>query len=80
MGDKDEDIFNSFNLTADEAKTYKTVLDKFDNHFVISRNIILERAKFNSRRQEAGETAEAFISTPFISYQKRANSATSRMS
>ena len=63
MGEKAVDIFNSFNLKADEAKTYKTVLDKFDSHFVISRNIIFERVKFNSRRQEAGETAEVFITT-----------------
>ena len=54
MGEKTEDV-------ADEAKTYKTILDKFDSHFVISRNIIFERTKLNSRRQKAEETVEAFI-------------------
>ena len=53
--------FNSLNLIADQAKTYKTVHDKFDSHFVMSLNIIFERAKFNSRRQEAGDTADALI-------------------
>ena len=33
---------------------------KFDNHF-IQRRIIFERAKFNRRRQEENEPAEAFI-------------------
>ena len=61
MGKNSEDIFNSFNLAADEAKTYKTVLDKFDSHFIISHNIIFEKAKFSFCRQEAGETAETFI-------------------
>ena len=61
MGEKTEHVFNSFNLTTDEAKTYKTVFDKFDSHFVISRNIIFEKTKFNSRRQEEEETVEAFI-------------------
>lgn len=61
MGPRSEDVFSSFHLTAEEAKTYDTVLTKFDNHFIIKRNIIFERAKFNRRAQEPGETMEAFI-------------------
>ena len=61
IGEKSEDIFNSFGLTAHDAKKFKTVMKKFDNHFVIKRNTIFERAKFNLRKQEHDETVEAFI-------------------
>uniref|UniRef100_A0A674F211 C2H2-type domain-containing protein n=1 Tax=Salmo trutta TaxID=8032 RepID=A0A674F211_SALTR len=33
-----------------------------DGHLVVRRNVILERTKFNQRQQEAGETADDFIS------------------
>jgi hypothetical protein len=36
-------------------------LQRFDDHFVIQKNIIFERATFNMRIQEKGESAEAFI-------------------
>ena len=57
-GEKSEDIFNSFGLTADDVKT---VMEKFDNHFVIKRDTIFDRAKFNLRKQEHDETVKAFI-------------------
>jgi hypothetical protein len=61
MGEKSEDVFASFKLTADDAKKYDVVLNKFDAHFVVKRNVIFERAQFNNRRQEQGESMEAFI-------------------
>uniref|UniRef100_A0A8C7SIL7 C2H2-type domain-containing protein n=1 Tax=Oncorhynchus mykiss TaxID=8022 RepID=A0A8C7SIL7_ONCMY len=33
-----------------------------DGHLAVRRNVILERTKFNQRQQEAGETADDFIS------------------
>ena len=35
--------------------------DKFDGHFVIRRNTIYERAKFNQRKQLPGESIDDFI-------------------
>ena len=61
MGEEAEAIFQSFNLTAEEQKKYQTVLDKFANHFARKKNVIYERAKFNSRFQAEGESVEAFI-------------------
>ena len=61
IGEKSKDIFNGFGLTANDAKKFKTVMEKFDNHFVIKRNTIFECAKFNLRKQEHDETVEAFI-------------------
>ena len=48
---------------ADDAKKYDVVLKKFDAHFVVKRNVIFERAQFNIRRQEQGESMEPFITT-----------------
>ena len=44
-----------------ESKKYEVVKDKFDSHFVKRRNVIFERAKFNSRKQEPGESVDTFI-------------------
>ncbi|HSF90705.1 MAG TPA: hypothetical protein VLA51_00725, partial [Paracoccaceae bacterium] len=55
------DIFDSFKLSAVETEAYDTVMARFDNHFVIRRNVIFERAQFNMRKQALGETSEAFI-------------------
>lgn len=61
MGNEAETVFGTFNLTAEEAKDYDTVVKKFDNHFMPKRNIIYERAVFHQRSQEAGENIETFV-------------------
>ena len=61
MGSKADDIFQSFGLSTENAKKYDVVKKKFDDHFVKRRNVIFERAKFNSRKQEDGESVESFI-------------------
>ena len=61
MGEKADDIFQSFELSADDSKKYDTVKGKFETHFVKRRNTIFERAKFNSRKQEQGEAVDDFI-------------------
>ena len=61
MGDKADDILNSFKLSTAQLKQYHTVKTKFDENFVLRRNVIFERAKFNRRRQEKGETVDSFV-------------------
>lgn len=34
---------------------------KFEEHFVVCRNVVFERAKFNRRRKEEGETVDSLI-------------------
>ena len=41
----------------------KTVLAKFHEYFVKKRNVIFERAKFNQRRQQEGESVDDFITS-----------------
>ena len=40
MGDKADDILQSFNLSEDALKSYRTVKEKFDTHFVQRKNNI----------------------------------------
>ena len=61
MGDKADDILCSFGLSEDEKKVYNTVRAKFDSYFEPQINVIFERAKFNHRRQQQGESVETFI-------------------
>ena len=61
MGKKADVILQSFGLGEEELKKYETVVDNFQRHFISRRNVIFERAKFNSRIQEEGETADSFI-------------------
>lgn len=62
MGDEADDILKSFTFANGESnKSYETVKKKFDDHFVPQRNVIYERAMFNSRRQEPGEPVDSFI-------------------
>ena len=61
MGDRADDILRSFNYAEGETETYDVVKRKLDEHFVPRRNIIFERALFNTRKQEPGEPVEEFI-------------------
>ena len=61
MGDDADDILRSFRLSVADINNYDTVKAKFEAHFVKKRNVIYERAKFNLRRQEDGESVDLFI-------------------
>ena len=61
LGEKSEDILASFRLSAEDSGKYDVVKKKFDDYFVIRKNVIFERAKFNCRGQEEGETVDEFV-------------------
>ena len=61
MGKKFDNILQSSCLLEEELKKYETVVAKFQRHFISRRNVILKRAKFNSRKQEEGENVDLFI-------------------
>ena len=61
LGDQEDDILTSFKLTMTKLKQYHTVKTKFDEHFVVRRNVTFDRAKFSRSRQEEGETVDTFI-------------------
>ena len=61
MGAEADDIMACFGLTTEERDQYVIVKAKFDSQFVIRRNAIFERAKFNRRCQEEGELVDSCI-------------------
>ena len=61
LGEEAETVLSSTNATEDDRKDYDRVLAKFDAFFKVRRNIISERARFNRRNQQSGETSEEFI-------------------
>ena len=61
MGSDAEEILKSFDLSEEDQKDYAKVLERFESHFVKKRNVIYERAKFNQRRQQDGESVDSFI-------------------
>ena len=61
MGDKAEDLLESFTLTDKEAKKYAAVKAKFEEYFQKCRNTIYERAKFNERKQRDDKTVDEYI-------------------
>lgn len=63
MGDQADDIFLSFTLTEAQKKSFKDVMECFENHFVVKVNVIFERARFNSRCQLEDELVEEFITS-----------------
>ncbi|KAL9967390.1 hypothetical protein ACROYT_G025604 [Oculina patagonica] len=61
MGEEADDIMVAFGLSTEEAKQYHVVKGEFEAHFVVKRNVIFERAKFNQRSQQDGESVDNFI-------------------
>ena len=62
MGPDAEQVFSTFHFeAADDANDPTKVKEMFDSHFVPKRNVIFERAKFNQRQQEEGESIEAYV-------------------
>ena len=63
MGREADEIFSSFQLSDDnkKKKKFNVVKEKFDGYFIPKRNDIFERAKFNKRRQNEGESVDHFI-------------------
>ncbi|UYV69469.1 hypothetical protein LAZ67_6003708 [Cordylochernes scorpioides] len=64
MGNRTDDIFRTFKFEKEEEATkIDSVLKAFDSHFCVKKNIIYERAKFNSRIQEDREPVDEFITS-----------------
>ena len=63
LGEEVEAVLSSTNATAEERTDYDRVLAKFDSFFQVRKNVIYERARFNRRDQQSGETAEQYIMT-----------------
>ena len=61
LGEETEAVLTSTNITDDEKKVYCTVMSKFDGYFRVRKNVIFEIARFNRHSQQAGESANQYI-------------------
>ncbi|XP_061920402.1 uncharacterized protein K02A2.6-like [Entelurus aequoreus] len=61
MGDEADDILRGLNLTAAQRRTYQGVREGLQGFFVVKKNVIYERAKFNMRKQKEGESVDSFV-------------------
>ncbi len=61
MGEEAEEVLTSTNISAENRVLYNGVIQQFETHFRVRRNVIFERARFNRRCQKEGESAEQYI-------------------
>nr|XP_012235931.1 PREDICTED: uncharacterized protein LOC105680077 [Linepithema humile] len=60
MGEKAEEILAQIS-TGSNLATLRAVTDKFTEYFSPKKNTIFERYKFNSRKQQLGESVDSFV-------------------
>ena len=63
IGDEADDIMEGFDLTDEEREVYQSIKNRFDEHFVIRRKAIFEKANINRRCQEEGEMVDSYITS-----------------
>lgn len=56
-------VFNSFNLTAEQAKDLSVITSKFEEYCTPRKNVVYERYLFGRMTQATGETVEAFVTS-----------------
>lgn len=61
MGPEADDILSSLKISSGDINQWQPVKEALSKYFIPKRNVIFERAKFNQRKQEEGETADSFI-------------------
>ena len=62
-GSKAEEIFSSFNLSAESVGKFDLVCQKFNSYFEPKKNVIFKRALFNQRVQEESESVDNFVTS-----------------
>ena len=61
LGEEADAVLTSTNIKEEDKTKYDAVLGKFDAFFQVRKNTIFERARFNRRNQNEGESAEQYI-------------------
>ena len=61
MGREAEHVFKSFTLAEGDDAKIDVILAKFEEYFVLKRNIFHEWARFHKRNQNQGETVKSFV-------------------
>ena len=61
LGEDAEDVLDTTKITSENRKKYSKVVDAFDDHFKVRKNLIFEQVHFNRRNQLPNESVEQFI-------------------
>ena len=61
MGGEAGDIAQTLSIAAEDQKKYDVVKKRLEDFFIIRRNVIFERAKFNLQSQQENETVDVLI-------------------
>ena len=61
FGESAEDLLSAMGATDADRATYAGIKERFDTYFKVRHNAVYERACFNRRIQQQGESAEDFI-------------------
>ena len=61
MGDDADDVLRGLKLSATDQHVYSKVRDGFESFFIVRKNIVYKRARFNMRKQEANENVDVFV-------------------
>ena len=61
LGTRAEEIFDTFTIEEEDKTKYDVVKQKYEDYFLVARNIIIEHAVFNARCQMPTETADDYI-------------------
>ena len=61
LGEEAEDVLDMTGIAEGDKTKYDTVMEYFDRHFKVRTNLTYERARFNRRKQQKGESVELFI-------------------
>lgn len=60
-----DDILKGLNLTNENMQQYDAVKEGFHPFFVVKKNVIYERARFNMRKQGENESVDSFVTALF---------------
>ena len=61
LREEGEDVLLALKIVDKAKMKYDEVLNAFDTYFRVRKNVIFERAKFNSRNQLDGESVEQYV-------------------
>uniref|UniRef100_H2ZT64 Retrotransposon gag domain-containing protein n=1 Tax=Latimeria chalumnae TaxID=7897 RepID=H2ZT64_LATCH len=61
IGEQGRDIYNTWNISAEDAKVLKTYFDKYEAYVMPKANLVFAKYKFHEKVQEVSETFEHFV-------------------
>ncbi|XP_076666560.1 uncharacterized protein LOC143368070 [Andrena cerasifolii] len=61
IGEEGIEIFNNFDFSDDDRKTYDLIIQRFDTYLLPKKNVVYERYVFYKRNQEVNEPIENFV-------------------